>query len=168
MQTSFQTCILGLALALSMAPEVALARTQCDRAARVCVDVPDGWVATTQGETLVLAAPDRSLALELRAVTQLAQLGQARIDFERELAGRFLNLQWDGEPRAIQQNGMAGMGRRGRGQFPSGEPMRFFMLGLAHPTGGIVALGVISQRNREANAPILDAILSSIRPMPAR
>jgi hypothetical protein len=143
----------------------ALARTECDRNARVCLDVPDHWIRSQNGDTITIASPDRAMALELRAVTQISQLVPTRQRFEQGLGSRFQNLQWATAPTPVQQHGMQGVVRRGRGNFPNGEGIGFFMLMLGHDAGGVVGLGIVTDRNIQTNWPIMNAVLNSIRRM---
>jgi len=151
-------------ITLSLAASPAWARTECNQEARVCFDVPDDWVTTAQNGMIMVRPANGGVALEIRGVTEAAQLEQDRRLFERELASRCHALEWDTEPTAVQQHGMSGVVRRGHGAYENGEEMRFFMVALAHTTGGIAALGVLTRRNLQANWPVLEAILNSIRP----
>jgi hypothetical protein len=107
------------------------------------------------------------MALELRPVTQANQFAPARTAFEQQLTGRFANLQWQGEPVPAQQHGMEGVVRNGQGSFRDGtrEAIRFFLLALAHQTGGVIGLGIVTERGR-AQWAVMEMILNSIRPMP--
>ncbi|MGE0792269.1 MAG: hypothetical protein AB7S26_41735 [Sandaracinaceae bacterium] len=155
---------IGLAVAGALAPASALARDVCDRDAGICVTVPDSWTTNMVNGVLVISEPGRTMALELRIVTQLDQLARARADFERELGGRFDELQWRGEATPAQQNGMTGIVRTGGGRFRDAtrEQIRFFMLALGHQRAGVVGLGIITERGR-ANAAVMEMILNSIR-----
>lgn len=137
MRSRMLLALVARAGALTSSP--ALARDICDRNARVCVTVSESWQSSTVNGALVIVEPGRSMVLELRAV---------RLDFERELEGRFADLEWRGPATPAQQSSMAGLVRTGQGRFRDGnrEPIPFFMLGLGHAQGGVVGLGIVTER----------------------
>ena len=155
----------SFAVVSSLSASSALARTECNRGARICFDVPDHWVTTMQGEMIVVRPPDGGMALEVRGVTQVRELQRARVAFERELGTRCRALEWDTAPSPVQQHGMTGVVRRGHGVYDTGQEMGFFMVVIAHTTGGVAALGVVTRRHIRQNWPTMQRVLNSIRPM---
>lgn len=154
--------LLSLLIAfLSLGAAPAFAQQQCTQT--FCVRYPADWVVTVQGSTLLLRDPDGTISVELRTVTEAAQFGQARRQFENELTARCRNLRWETEPTPAQQHGMTGLVRRGRGEL-NGRPMVFFMMGLADMTGGVVGAGVIVQGASRQEIEIMEDVLNSIRP----
>src|SRR5262245_34867530 len=91
-------------LLLAMLSSPALAQSsQCTQT--FCIDFPADWEARIRGSTLQIRGPGNTISVELQTVTQVAQFGQARREYEAELTSHATDLRWDNEGQPATQHG---------------------------------------------------------------
>ena len=152
----------SLMLAGLLAASPAFARTESSAAAHIAFDVPDAWVTTSQGTSVVVRAPTGGVAIEFHVVANAAQAEQDLQQLDRVLATRLQGLVWDGDASPVSQHGLRGRMRRGHGMI-NGTEVGFLSALMGHAGGGVLVIAWVNRASLQANLPTMVNVLNSVR-----
>jgi len=155
---------IALALALVMGQAAAHADMKVHKAAKVSLDIPEGWKITAANETdMVILEPKEEVLVILR-VLEASALDKATKDVDAFIAKSVDKVKWEDKAKPTKLNGMDALALEGTGLY-KGTPVDLGVLVVVTPAKKVLlVLGVMDHKSSAQHQAQVDAFVTSIKP----
>lgn len=153
--------VVTVALAATASPARAEVRTHA--AAKVSINVPDGWKIEAEEDSMTVTDPKEEVALFMH-ILEAKDVKAAIEAIDSEVGSSFQGVTWDDEPKTTKLNGMDAMTLDGKAKV-DGKPVELGVVILATPAKKILLIvGAVEADKAKQHEKDVVALLTSIKP----
>jgi hypothetical protein len=150
-------------IALASLTTAAVAKPVVSKTGQVSVDIPEGWDAAAQGDTLLVAGDKKKEIGVIFMITPEEQTAATLAAVAKAMSGAIKNDKWE-KPHDITLNGMTGIAMDGTADV-KGKPSSTSLLILNTPNKHhVVVFGAVQTDKEAAHAKEIASIVQSLKP----